>query len=114
MVDLYILDCLHQLWSSEQHEHYRLGTVIGNRDSFGTQVALNGVEGQIFHPTLVNVVLHGGAKAFKMGMHVNVRLQGLRFDVFFSFDLNRDDALFGLDSEINVHFGFVGGVIDNK
>ncbi len=40
------------------HEVAVSGIVIGDRNSFGTQVAFNSEKGQILHPILINVVLH--------------------------------------------------------
>ena len=80
-----------------------LFVLFWNRDAFGSEIAFDGVEGKVFHPALVNVVFHRDPKAFQIGMPIDEGSHGLGLDVLFGFGLDGDDALFGLDGEVNLH-----------
>lgn len=50
-------------------------------------MAFNGVERQVFHPTLVNVVQHRDAETFQIRMLVDICFERLRLDVFLGLGL---------------------------
>ena len=79
---------------------------------FGAKKSFDCVQRKVLHPALVNVVQHREPEAFQVGMFVDVGLQGLCLDVFFGLGFDGDNALFGLDSEVDLHLGFVGGLVE--
>lgn len=50
-------------------------------------MAFNGVERQVFHPTLVNVVQHRDAETFQIRMLVDICFERLHLDVFLGLGL---------------------------
>ena len=81
-----------------------LFALFWNGDAFGSKIAFYGVKGKVFHPSLVNVVFHRDAKAFQIGMLIDVGSHGLGLDVFLGFGFDGNDTLFGLDGEVNLDF----------